>query len=234
VNDVVAGRRYAWDEAKEKEWHPDIHETEFWDVAREMWDYTVLGSAALYNLYTSIDYVSSAAIPGDFVECGVFMGGSIMFTAEMCKRRNLTDRAIYALDTFRGFLRRSDVDVDFHGEQFGFPTEDVPSQRHMAEANIRSVGWRPDLVNIIEGDVLDTCPRLATQQIAILRLDTDTYDTTKTELETLYQRVSSRGVVIVDDYGWGRGQRAAVDEYFANNRICIMRIDRYTSAFVKP
>jgi hypothetical protein len=40
--------------------------------------------------------------------------------------------------------------------------------------------------------------------------------------------------VIVDDYGWGRGQRAAVDEYFADQPVCIMRIDRYTSAFVKP
>jgi O-methyltransferase len=234
VNEVVVGRRYAWNEAKEREWHPDIHDDEFWEITREVWDYTVLGSAALYNIYTSIDYVVSARINGDFVECGVFMGGSIMFTAEMCKRHRLTDRAIYALDTFRGFVRRSELDVDFHGKEFGFPVENAESQRTIAEANIRSVGWRADLVNIVEGDVLDTCHSLPTQQIAVLRLDTDTYDTTKVELEALYPRVSPRGVVIVDDYGWGRGQRAAVDEYFAHQRVCIMRIDQYTSAFVKP
>jgi O-methyltransferase len=200
----------------------------------EVWDYTILDSAALYNLYSSIGYVVAAGILGDFVECGVFMGGSIMFTTELCKRRNLTDRAIYALDTFRGFVRRSDLDVDFHGAEFGFPVPNAPSIRPMAEANIRSVEWHPDLVRIVEGDVLDTCHDLPTRQIAILRLDTDTYDTTKVELETLYPRVSPRGVVIVDDYGWGRGQRSAVDEYFADQPVCIMRIDRYTSAFVKP
>ena len=233
VNDIIKDRRYAWNEAEERKWHPDIQEPEFWAMVHDVWDYTVLGTAALYNIYTSVHYVVKAHIPGDFVECGVFMRGSVMFTAELCKQRNLADRSIYALDTFRGFVRRSALDVDFNGQEYGFPVDNATSQRPMAEANIRSVGWRPDLVNIVEGDVRDTCPILPTNRIAILRLDTDTYDTTMVELETLYPRVSARGVIIADDYGWGRGQRTAVDEYFADSPPCIVRIDRYTSVFVK-
>jgi len=135
VNDIIKDRRYAWNEAEERKWHPDIQEPEFWAMVHDVWDYTVLGTAALYNIYTSVDYVVKAHIPGDFVECGVFMGGSVMFTAELCKRRNLADRSIYALDTFRGFVRRSALDVDFNGQEY--PAADGRGQHSLRRVAAR-------------------------------------------------------------------------------------------------
>jgi O-methyltransferase len=233
VNDIQPGRRYALNKEQEEIWFPDIKEKEFWSIAEEVWDYTVLGTALLYNIYASCKYVFAKRVPGDIVECGVFLGGSIMFFAEMCKRYEQGDRVIYALDTFTGFLRRSELDVDWDGKPICEPTESQ-NRREEAEENIRSVGWRQDLVQIVEGDVLETAPALPGTQIAILRLDTDTYDTTAAELESLYPRVVPGGVVIIDDYGWGLGQRAAVDEYFRDDPVCLLRIDRHGRAFVKP
>ncbi len=233
VNAIQSGRRYAWDSKREHDWHPDIMEPDFWEMVEEFWDYTVLGTAALYNLYSSCRYIFDRRIPGDIVECGVFLGGSIMFFVELCKRYGATNRVVYGLDTFTGFLRRSEKDIDYDGQPLASPSQTPRNFRQEAEANIRSVEWNRDRVRVIEGDVAVTVPALSTQTIAILRLDTDTYDTTLVELEGLYPKVSEGGVVIIDDYGWGLGARAAVDEYFADQPICLMRVDRYCRAFVK-
>jgi O-methyltransferase len=233
VNVVHPGRRYEWNKLREQEWHPDIQESDFWEMVEEFWEYTVLGSATLYNIYSSCQYIFSRGVPGDIVECGVYMGGSIMFFAEMCKRHKQHDRTIFALDTFGGFLRRGEEDVDWSGQPICFPNDQPIDHRRDAENNIRSVGWQDELVQIVQGDVVETAPKLPTKAIAILRLDTDTYDTTRAELEALYPRVSKGGVVIIDDYGWGMGSRAAVDEYFQNRMVCLIRVDKYCRAFVK-
>ncbi len=56
-------------------------------------------------------------------------------------------------------------------------------------------------------------PGQAPDRIAILRLDTDWYASTKHELEHLYERLSPGGVLILDDYGDWDGARKATDEF---------------------
>lgn len=231
VNELQPGRRYAWNEQQEREWHPDIKDEWFWAAARDVWDYTVVATAHLWNIYTSCEYVLRRKIPGDIVECGVFLGGSIMFFAEVCKRFDAPDRMIYGLDTFTGFVRRSAKDIDFHGTAFGAPSERPTDFFDAATANVSSVGWPS--IRLVKGDVAETATLVPSEDISILRLDTDTHDTTLIELDVFYPRVSDGGVVIVDDYGWARGQRDAVDEYFASEPVCLFRIDQYCSAFIK-
>ncbi len=73
-----------------------------------------------------------------------------------------------------------------------------------------------DELEFIQGDVFDTlrCIEKLPDEISVLRLDTDWYESTKFELETLYPRLSQRGVLIIDDYGYWEGARKAVDEFF--------------------
>jgi O-methyltransferase len=75
--------------------------------------------------------------------------------------------------------------------------------------------------------VEDTLPDQAPERIALLRLDTDWYASTKHELEQLYPRLAEGGVLIVDDYGHYEGARRAVDEYFraAGEPVLLNRID---------
>lgn len=54
--------------------------------------------------------------------------------------------------------------------------------------------------------------------ILILRLDTDFFASTKIELEVLYPKLVSGGVLIIDDYGHWKGQRKAVDDFFGKNK----------------
>src|SRR5262249_22186940 len=48
--------------------------------------FTVTGPAAVFTLCDAVRYVVRAKIPGAFVECGVFMGGSSMAAALAAKQ----------------------------------------------------------------------------------------------------------------------------------------------------
>lgn len=102
-------------------------------------------------------------------------------------------------------------------------------------ANLSSTGYEPARMHFLKGRVQDTLPDDAMGPIALLRLDTDWYESTKWELEQLYPQLAPGGVLIIDDYGRWRGCRKAVDEYFAHNGITMLlgRIDSYARMGVK-
>lgn len=235
INAWQPGRRYALDRTQETQWAPDLNDDEFWEIVVGVWEYTALSTPALFNLYKSLRYVFDNKIEGDIIECGVFFGGSVMFAAEVCKRYDYSStRRIFALDTFWGFVRHDpETDIDIASGQlvnlvgnpdYGFEKEAV--------GNMESVGF-PRLV-IVAGDVLETIPTLDVDRIALLRLDTDTYDTTKFELEALDDKIPQGGVVIVDDYGFTHGCKKAVDDFIVNKPILLQRIDRQVRCWVKP
>ena len=88
-----------------------------------------------------------------------------------------------------------------------------------------STGYPPEWVAYVEGLVEETITRSAPTRIALLRLDTDWYESTHHELVHLYPQLERGGVLIVDDYGHFAGARKAVDEYFADDPILLSRID---------
>ncbi len=100
------------------------------------------------------------------------------------------------------------------------------SVRAVREAML-STGYPAERIHLVKGLVEDTIPAQAPEQLAMLRLDTDWYASTKHELEQLYPRLAEGGVLIVDDYGHYEGARKAVDEYFddTGHRVLLNRID---------
>ena len=77
----------------------------------------------------------------------------------------------------------------------------------------------------VKGKVEETIPKIIPSKIALLRLDTDWYESTKHELNHLYPILSKNGVLIIDDYGYWAGAKRAVDEYFFDEQILLNRID---------
>jgi hypothetical protein len=88
-------------------------------------------------------------------------------------------------------------------------------------------GYPPEKVHFVKGMVEDTIPEQSPDGIALLRLDTDWYQSTKLELLHLYPRLANQGVLIIDDYGHWQGARRAVDEFISELRdpILLHRID---------
>jgi O-methyltransferase len=213
--------------------HGDITETEFWDILPKVWDYTELSTAVLYNLYSAIRYIVSRGIEGDLVECGVHLGGAVMLMEHVLLRQAVADRRVFALDTFYGFVDRDEeLDVDIaSGEIACIPqTEESDFGDHAFE-NMASVGFRG--LRVIKGDVLKTIPDTNFGKIALLRLDTDTYETTKFELEQLYGRVAVGGVIIIDDYGYTVGCKKAVDDFITEHPVFLQRVSRYCRSWIK-
>lgn len=100
-------------------------------------------------------------------------------------------------------------------------------------ANLKSTGYPPRHLYLLKGRVEDTIPDQAPDEIALLRLDTDWYESTAHELNHLYPRLGSGGVLIIDDYGHWQGARRAVDEYFGG-KVLLQRIDYTGRLVVKP
>lgn len=198
--------------------------------------HTMTSPSRIAALCDAVAYVVQQQIPGDIVECGVWRGGSMMAAALTLKRLQAGTRHLRLYDTFEGMSEPADRDRDPSGRSAAeilsvsskadsvfwayCPLEEV--QRAIA-----STGYDPQLCHFIKGPVEQTLPAQASEQIALLRLDTDWYRSTYHELTHLYPRLSVGGVLLLDDYGYWQGAREAVDQYIAENRLRLFlhRID---------
>jgi hypothetical protein len=101
---------------------------------------------------------------------------------------------------------------------------------------VLSVGYPRERIHFVEGPVEETLPSQAPNEIALLRLDTDWYSSTKHELVHLYPCLAKGGVLILDDYGYWQGARRAVDEYLAEEDVPLLlnRIDNTARIAVRP
>jgi hypothetical protein len=175
------------------------------------------------HLARAVEYIVRNGIRGAFVECGVWRGGSMMAIAYTLTRLGVCDRDLYLFDTFEGMPPPEPIDVLHDGtpasEVLAASAQDSLywARAGLAEVrrNMSATGYPQARVHFVQGRVEDTIPGRAPDLIALLRLDTDWYSSTRHELERLYPRLGSDGVLVIDDYGWWRGARRAVDEYFA-------------------
>lgn len=179
-----------------------------------------------YALWTAVNTVLDNNIQGSFVECGVWRGGSAMLILLALLARGQGHREIYLFDTFEGMSAPGPHDKDLHGlhatnlmdgengAEIAELVKAAASESDVRQA-VASTGYDMRLVRLIRGDVCQTLTKTQTLGIALLRLDTDCYDSTRAELDHLYPRLAQGGVLIVDDYGHWEGARRAVDEYFA-------------------
>ena len=208
--------------------------------------FTMTSAERLWALIRSVRYVVENDIDGDFVECGVWRGGSSMAMA-MTLEALAADRRLWLYDTFEGMTPPSNLDVEAgSGKSATRPLSRTKKAEgnnvwciaslEDVKANMAATGYPQDQVEFRAGDVAQTLTDDPPERIALLRLDTDWYDSTKAELAVLYPRLASGGVCIVDDYGHWEGARRAVDEYLASHQVkpLMHRIDNTGRVFLKP
>lgn len=214
-----------------------------WDQCHS---FTMTSRLRGFALMASVRYVVENGVPGDFVECGVWRGGSAMLMAQTLASLGVFDRRIWLYDTFAGMTPPSTEDVEGPtGRSASQLLEATPladgnnvwclAGRADVEANLALTDYPMHMFTLVEGDVCQTLQETAPSNIALLRLDTDWYKSTRAELELLYPRLSLHGVCMIDDYGHWEGARKAVDEYFAAHgpRPLISRVDYTGRQFVK-
>ena len=216
----------------------DIKETDFLEIFQFCKEHTMTSVERMYALYNGVNYVLANNIQGDFVECGVWKGGSAMLIAKLLAQYNIKDRKIILYDTFEGMSEPTEFDKDYSGKNAKSLLQESSIEDQASvwcyssfdevKNNMLSTGLDSSQIVMIKGKVEDTIPNeVPTNKIALLRLDTDWYESTAHELLHLYPLLNVPGVLIIDDYGHWEGCRRAVDEYFAKNniRLLLNRID---------
>jgi O-methyltransferase len=207
------------------------HEVE---LIRKYAPYTMTSEVAQWGLLRAIAYLDSRRIPGDIVECGVWRGGNLMMVKDY-RGTSTLERRLFLFDTFAGMTEPTVHDVGYFGEAAHHLHRRGQRHDHNAWAyasleevtnNFRETGLLDQTVIFREGPVEETLTGgKMPDRIALLRLDTDWYESTRIELEVLYPRLASGGVLIIDDYGSWKGSRKATDEYFADQPQLLIPLD---------
>ena len=192
------------------------------------------------SLYHSINYIYKNNISGDFVECGVFKGGSAMMMAYAMKEfdlNNENNKKIWLYDTFEGMANPSEHDENIFNQKAILELKKIKKEENKkdiwafssinyVDQNILKTGVAKKNIVYVKGLVENTLAEKKPNEISLLRLDTDFYESTKIELETLYPLLVKGGILIVDDYGHWKGCKKAVDEFFQNKKdIFFQQID---------
>jgi len=203
-------------------------DAEFLDIWKLCQPYTMTSLERGLALFRTVKYICNFNIPGVFVECGVWKGGSAMIMLKTLQHMGQDQRRVVLFDTFSGMTEAGMVDVDHQGVSAQDQLLEAKIEKSTApiwayadikevKKNIDLTGYDRDLIRFVQGDVRKTLNNTNLGKIALLRLDTDFYDSTKAELEILYPKLGRHGALIIDDYGHWRGARRAVDEYFQEN-----------------
>ena len=181
-----------------------------------------------YALYQGVCHVLAAGVPGAMVECGVWKGGCCMLMALTAQAQGAADRDIYLYDTFAGMSQPGAVDVSHTGAVATPQWQEKQTATHNqwcyaaleeVKQNLATTGYEEQRLHFVPGRVEDTIPGTVPDKIAVLRLDTDWYESTYHELVHLYPRLSANGILILDDFFYWQGQRKAVERYFSERRI---------------
>lgn len=191
------------------------------EIIRAVRPYTMTGNEKLHALITAARYVHRNKVPGAIVECGVWRGGSMHAVARTLDAEGDHARDLYLFDTFEGMTEPTEKDERFDDKTaehlLATSARESNMWAHASLEDVRQafeqVPYPSDRVHYVKGPVEETVPDRAPEQIAILRLDTDWYESTKHELDRLYPRLVSGGVLMIDDYGWWKGSRTATDEF---------------------
>ena len=159
------------------------------------------------NLQSCIEAIKSENIEGDFVETGVWRGGSVIFMAACMKAFEITGRKIWAADSFEGLPVPDEELFPLEYKAYKSAAMSDKYYNHLAvglmevKRNFEAYGLLDDNIIFLEGWFKDTLPTAPIEKISLLRLDGDYYDSTMDSLTNLYDKVSSGGFVIIDDYG---------------------------------
>ncbi|CAN5525847.1 hypothetical protein BH18ACT8_BH18ACT8_10800 [soil metagenome] len=204
---------------------------------------TMTGHQKLFGLVLATRYLAKHDIPGDFVECGVWRGGSMQAVALTLLEVGVKDRDLHLFDTFEGMPPPTEKDVRHDGIPAAhlLETQDQSSAVWAVatlddvQAGMADIEYPAERIHFHQGLVEHTIPDQAPERIAMLRLDTDWYESTRHELEHLYSRLSPGGVLIIDDYGHWEGSRRAVEEFLTHTGAPLLLLPTSTGRMaVKP
>ena len=192
-----------------------------------------------YELFKKI-----CELPGVIIELGVYQGASLFTWAKLAEIFCPTDirKTVFGFDTFEGFPSLSGADgaedkaIDKQKGGFAcgdsIETDLVLAQEAMnADKHLKHI----DRIELVKGDICETIPEFIRARgdglkIALLNIDCDLYEPTKTALENFVPKMVKGGIIVLDEYALESfgGESKAVDEYFQKHLNARPDIKKFT------
>lgn len=196
---------------------------------------SMLSQVRLDNLRECIESVVRDRVPGDLIETGVWRGGATIYMRAVLKTLGVTDRIVWAADSFEGLPEPDAEKYPLEAKSFKSAAM-TKYYKHLAvsleevERNFAAYGMLDGQVKFLKGWFKDTLPTAPIERLAIMRLDGDYYESTRDALVNLYDKLSVGGYVIIDDYGEDTWTycRKAVEEFRQARGITdpLVRVDK--------
>jgi hypothetical protein len=167
---------------------------------------SMLPLSRLDNVHFCIDDVIRSNVPGDFIETGVWRGGTTILMRAVLKAYEIVDRVVWVADSFEGLPEpdadKYPIEAKTHaGSVMKKAYNYFAASLEEVQANFKAYDLLDDQVRFLKGWFKDTLPVAPIKLLSIMRLDGDYYESTMDALINLYDKLSVGGYVIVDDYG---------------------------------
>jgi O-methyltransferase/8-demethyl-8-(2,3-dimethoxy-alpha-L-rhamnosyl)tetracenomycin-C 4'-O-methyltransferase len=201
-------------------WSPQVYNSQLRELGRD-WPakaHSMIGNRRLQNLREVMEFVLVNNIPGDFIETGVWRGGACIMARAVLKAYGITDRRVWVADSFCGLPAPNPQFAADANDKHHTYTELAVSLEEV-KANFAKYDLLDDQVVFLKGWFSETLPQAPIQALAVLRLDGDMYESTMDGLTHLYDKVTTGGVIIVDDFGAVAACRQAVNDFRADQGI---------------
>ena len=174
---------------------------------------TMIGMKRLNNLRSCIEDVIARGVPGDLIETGVWRGGATIFMRGVLKAHGVTDRTVWAADSFEGLPKGDAKRYAEDAGDFHHTLSALAVSLEEVKANFERYNLLDGQVRFLKGWFKDTLPSAPIHSLAVARLDGDMYGSTMDALLNLYPKLSVGGYCIIDDYGCVEGCKKAVHDY---------------------
>lgn len=187
--------------------------------------YTHASMTRQRNLVNLVQDIERRNIPGAIVECGVLDGGT---AALMAHTSMASGRPVHLFDSWEGLPNPTGQDGAGGNAWAG---EDVGSPGRVRRV-MRRLGVPDNRVTLHKGWFNETLAKAPVDQVALVHVDADFYDSVKLCIEHWYPRLSPGGYMQFDDYDSFVGCTRAVDEFLQRNPELKMQIvQEFTSAY---
>lgn len=186
--------------------------------------YSMIGLARMNNIEFCISEVIENKVPGDFIETGVWRGGACIFAKALFEAYS-ENRNVWVADSFAGLPKpNTELYPEDEGDDL-YSLEQLRISEAQVKENFNRFGLLDERVKFLKGWFSETLPTAPIDQLSVVRLDGDMYESTMDGLRHLYPKLSSGGYLIVDDYGVIPACRKAVHDYRDEHGISEKIID---------
>lgn len=180
---------------------------------------SMIGMKRLTNIQECFNEVIKDNVPGDFIETGVWRGGATIFMRALLKEKNIEDRNVWVADSFEGLPKPDEEKYPADkGDNFHTRTQ-LAISMDQVKNNFKKYDLLDEKVRFLKGWFKDTLPLAPIENLAIVRLDGDMYESTMDGLVNLYPKLSKGGFIIIDDWGAVPSCQQAVKDYRKQHNI---------------